>query len=82
VALAIAEHPRAARLRLRAGTGRGAVVALIGLSLASVAPRASPQGTQLWMDEGIAVGIASHPLAQIPGVLRLDGSPPLYRRRN
>jgi hypothetical protein len=30
------------------------------------------------MDEGIAVGIASHPLAQIPGLLRLDGSPPLY----
>ncbi|MDQ4070287.1 MAG: glycosyltransferase family 39 protein [Actinomycetota bacterium] len=31
-----------------------------------------------WVDEGIAVGIASHPLTQIPELLRLDGSPPLY----
>jgi mannosyltransferase len=31
-----------------------------------------------WIDEGIAVGIASHDLADIPGALRLDGSPPLY----
>jgi hypothetical protein len=30
------------------------------------------------MDEGIAVGIASHRLADIPALLRLDGSPPLY----
>ncbi len=33
---------------------------------------------QFWSDEAIAVGIASHPLAQIPGILRHDGSPPLY----
>jgi hypothetical protein len=31
-----------------------------------------------WIDEGIAVGIASHPLADIPALLRADGSPPLY----
>ncbi|MBO0768354.1 MAG: glycosyltransferase family 39 protein [Solirubrobacterales bacterium] len=31
-----------------------------------------------WMDEAISVGIASHPLSQIPHVLRFDGSPPLY----
>ena len=31
-----------------------------------------------WIDEGIAVGIASHDLADIPGLLRQDGSPPLY----
>src|SRR5262245_2521029 len=30
------------------------------------------------MDEGISIGIASHPLHAIPGVLRQDGSPPLY----
>jgi mannosyltransferase len=30
------------------------------------------------MDEGISVGIASHPLAQIPHILVKDGSPPLY----
>ena len=33
---------------------------------------------QFWMDEAISTGIASHPLGQIPGVLRQDGSPPLY----
>jgi mannosyltransferase len=32
----------------------------------------------LWIDEGISVGIASHPLGDIPGLLRQDGSPPLY----
>ena len=31
-----------------------------------------------WIDEGISVGIASHPLDEIPGLLRQDGSPPLY----
>jgi len=30
------------------------------------------------MDEGISVGIASHPIGEIPGLLRADGSPPLY----
>lgn len=34
--------------------------------------------TWYWIDEGISVGIASHPLADIPGVLVRDGSPPLY----
>jgi mannosyltransferase len=33
---------------------------------------------QFWEDEAITTGIASHSLGQIPGVLRHDGSPPLY----
>jgi hypothetical protein len=33
---------------------------------------------RFWIDEGLSVGIASHPLSDIPGVLREDGSPPLY----
>src|SRR5436305_9633677 len=33
---------------------------------------------QFWMDEAITTGIASHPLAAIPGLLRHDGSPPLF----
>jgi mannosyltransferase len=33
---------------------------------------------QFWMDEAITTGIALHPLSQIPGVLRHDGSPPLF----
>jgi mannosyltransferase len=35
-------------------------------------------GGQFWMDEAITTGIASHPLSEIPGVLRHDGSPPLF----
>jgi uncharacterized membrane protein len=35
-------------------------------------------GGQFWMDEAITTGIASHPLSAIPGLLRHDGSPPLY----
>jgi mannosyltransferase len=31
-----------------------------------------------WIDEGLSVGIARHSFFDIPGVLRQDGSPPLY----
>ena len=34
--------------------------------------------TWYWMDEGIAIGISSHPLSEIPGLLRQDASPPFY----
>ena len=34
--------------------------------------------TAYWMDEALTVGIASHPLSDIPHVLLRDGSPPLY----
>ncbi len=33
---------------------------------------------QLWFDEGIATGIASHSLSALPGILRQAGSAPLY----
>ncbi len=35
-------------------------------------------GAGFWIDEGLSVGIAHHPLTAIPGLLRQDGSPPLY----
>src|SRR5579862_7348339 len=35
-------------------------------------------GGQFWMDEAITTGIASHSLSAIPGLLRHDGSPPLF----
>ena len=35
-------------------------------------------GKWYWLDEGIAAGISSHPLGEIPALLRQDGSPPLY----
>lgn len=31
-----------------------------------------------WIDEGLSIGIARHAFFDIPGVLRQDGSPPLY----
>jgi mannosyltransferase len=53
-------------------------VFLFILIAASVYFRSELLGGQYWMDEAISVGIASHPLGEIPGILRMDGSPPLY----
>lgn len=53
-------------------------VFLFILIAASVFFRTEQISGQYWMDEAITVGISSHPLGQIPGVLRMDGSPPLY----
>ena len=54
------------------------LLALLALAIAVAALRSRALDAPLWMDEGISVGIASHPLADIPGLLRQDGSPPLY----
>jgi mannosyltransferase len=51
---------------------------LAGLLLASLYLRTKSLGASLWMDEGLSIGIASQPLLDIPHVLRMDGSPPLY----
>ena len=51
---------------------------LAGLLAVSFALRVGDLGTSLWIDEGISIGVASHRLAEIPGLLRQDGSPPLY----
>ncbi|HEX2102762.1 MAG TPA: glycosyltransferase family 39 protein [Solirubrobacteraceae bacterium] len=44
----------------------------------SVALRTQAIHARYWIDEGLSVGIGSQPLLDIPGVLRQDGSPPLY----
>jgi hypothetical protein len=54
---------------------RAVVAALTALALALRLPTV---GRGYWIDEGISVGIASHPVSQIPGLLRHDGSPPLF----
>ena len=54
---------------------RFAVAALAILAFALQVPNL---GRAYWVDEGISVGIASHPLRQIPGLLHQDGSPPLF----
>src|SRR3954468_4442923 len=48
--------------------------ALLGLSLLV---RTASIHDYFWMDEGLSVGIASHPFGAIPALLRQDGSPPL-----
>jgi mannosyltransferase len=53
-------------------------VILVGLTLVSLFMRTRFLSGQFWMDEALSVGISSHSLVSIPGVLRHDGSPPLY----
>jgi mannosyltransferase len=48
------------------------------LVVASLYIRTRVVGQQFWMDEAITVGISSHHLSAIPGILRQDGSPPLF----
>jgi mannosyltransferase len=51
-----------------------------GLALVawSIYVRTRAFGSAYWIDEGLSVGIANHHFFDIPGVLRQDGSPPLY----
>lgn len=53
----------------------GGLAVLVAVSLVL---RSTALGAGYWIDEGLSVGIASHPLTEIPGILRQDGSPPLY----
>lgn len=58
---------------------RGWALAGVGALMAlSLALRLRNLHAFYWVDEGLSVGIASHPLRQIPSLLRQDGSPPLY----
>jgi mannosyltransferase len=52
--------------------------ALVLLALLSVFLRSRYISGQFWMDEALSVGISSHSLTAIPGVLRHDGSPPFF----
>jgi uncharacterized membrane protein len=79
--------PRPARPAVAVETGRetptskplGRVVAgLVALTALAVVFRLEGRGMSFWLDEGLSVGISSHPLTDIPGLLRQDGSPPLY----
>jgi mannosyltransferase len=56
----------------------GLLAPLLLLVALSVLLRTRVLDASLWIDEGISVGIASHPATEIPGLLRQDGSPPLY----
>jgi 4-amino-4-deoxy-L-arabinose transferase-like glycosyltransferase len=51
---------------------------LLALTAGSAYVRTRYISGQFWMDEAITTGIASHSLSAIPGLLRHDGSPPLF----
>ena len=71
----------AVRARPLIAAGRtpwGITLGLIGLIAVSLLVRTGDLETGFWIDEGLSVGIADRPLLEIPGVLRQDGSPPLY----
>jgi hypothetical protein len=53
----------------------GGTLALLAISLVL---RSTALDAGFWIDEALAVGISSHDLTEIPGVLEKDGSPPLY----
>jgi mannosyltransferase len=54
------------------------VAGLVALVAFSLVLRTGQMGVHFWIDEGLSVGISSHALTEIPGLLRMDGSPPLY----
>jgi mannosyltransferase len=62
------------RLPRRVSTG-GVLLILIAISTVI---RTRYISGQFWSEEAIATGVASHPLSAIPGILRLEGSTPLY----
>jgi mannosyltransferase len=66
------------RVRARSFVVPAAVLALAVLMGLSLLLRTRALLAGFWIDEGLSVGIASHPLTDIPSVLRMDGSPPLY----
>ena len=62
----------------RAAQVAAAVVGLALLLALSLYLRTRAILAGFWIDEGLSVGISSLPLTEIPGVLKQDGSPPLY----
>jgi mannosyltransferase len=65
-----ARAARSARVVVPLGLGLLVVVSLL--------LRTRELNVGYWIDEGLSVGIADRPLTDIPGVLKVDGSPPLY----
>src|SRR5438874_10751838 len=59
--------------------GRAATaVALLALTTLAGVMRLGALGSALWLDEAQTTAIAQAPLRELPTLLRLDGSPPLY----
>src|SRR3954467_13770960 len=62
----------------RRSVSYGPLLAIALLMAGSLLLRTGALSGGYWIDEGISVGIASHPFADIPRVLSQDGTPPLY----
>lgn len=60
---------------LRRAAPAAGLLTLVALSLVL---RSRALDGSLWIDEAISRGIAVHGVGEIPGLLRQDGSPPLY----
>ncbi len=54
------------------------LLGLAGLIVVSYFLRSTALHARYWIDEAISVGIAQKHLTAIPGILRQDGSPPLW----
>ncbi len=83
VATAVASPRARLRAARRPAASRAITFALGGALLLFLIVLATWHQTRglskgFWMDEGLSVGIASHPFTAIPSVLQQDGSPPLY----
>jgi mannosyltransferase len=75
----VASRPRALPRPASFPTGAAAIAAAaFALLVLSLVLRTRALGSSLWMDEGLSIGIASQHFFDIPGILRQDGSPPLY----
>jgi mannosyltransferase len=59
----------------RKASTAGVLVMLVAISAFL---RSRTIGGELWFNEAIATGIATHSLSELPGVLRAGGSAPLY----
>ncbi|MCU4183600.1 glycosyltransferase family 39 protein [Acidiferrimicrobium sp. IK] len=78
--VALGERPRQWLERLPEAPwgSRWDVRIVAALTVLAAVLRVPNLGRSYWVDEGISIGIASHPIGQIPGLLRRDGSPPLF----
>ncbi|HVW18989.1 MAG TPA: glycosyltransferase family 39 protein [Solirubrobacteraceae bacterium] len=54
------------------------VLGLLAVAVVSYHLRSTALHARYWIDEGLSIGISSHGLLDIPGILRQDGSPPVY----
>jgi mannosyltransferase len=82
--LSVATADSRATAQLDSRRPRLSPLAILGIALGlalvawSIYVRTRAFKEAYWIDEGLSIGIARHAFFDIPGVLRQDGSPPLY----